>query len=75
MEPRRFSFRPGQVGSHLFKVVSRHSQGNIFHINTLFRDEKRPTFIDFYLIIKDVLVCVSQSELPEEKFSQSLTTY
>ena len=69
MKPGRFSSRPGQAGSCLFKAGSQHSRDNIFLINTSSRDEKRPALVNFSL--KDVLVCLtflrsSQPELLEK---------
>ena len=40
MKPGRFSFRPDQAGSRLFKAGSENNQDNAFHINTSSRDEK-----------------------------------
>ena len=70
MESGRFSSRPSQVGSRLFKTGSRHSRDNIFRINTSFRNIKRPTLLIFSL--KDVLLCltflrISQAELLESR--------
>ena len=70
MESGRFSSRPSQVGSCLFKTGSRHSRDNIFRINTSFRNNKRPTLL--ILSLKDVLLCltflrISQAELLESR--------
>ena len=49
MKPGHFSSRPGQVGSRMFKAWSRHSQENIFHINTSSRNENHPALLNFSL--------------------------
>ena len=65
-----FFIRPGQVGFRLFEAGSWLSQDNIFHINTLSWDEKRPALLNFSL--RDMLARLtflrsSSPELLEKK--------